>query len=426
MRTASLAFFPDGRLAVGTLSGDIWIVSGIDEGLQAVTWQRFAAGLYEPLGMKVVDNVLTVGTRGRIVKLHDFNNDGEADFYEAFFNEPEPDPGWHAYSFDLEIGDDGSYYYARVGGFSDWSVPGGIVRVAADGKSWEVVGAGLRVPNGIGRLPDGRITFGDNQGTYVPASKIAITYRGAFHGAGKWRDREGDYDPERIVEPIVYMPQELDSSAGSQLWVEPDDRFGPLGGQFFHTSYGRASTMVVMLDEADGITQGTVFPIPMKMESGTMRLAKNPIDGQLYFSGLTGWQAGATREGSIQRMRFTGNDGLYVLSAKARQGRLELTFNQPVNPTSLKDFSEWKAEAWNYKWSDQYGSPDFKVTEPGVPGTDVWKIADVEITDDGRKVLVKLPDLQPCHTLKLEFKVNGRNASSLSGPLYFTIHKLPQ
>ena len=169
------------------------------------------------------------------------NGDGEADFYEAFFNEDEPDRGWHAYSCDLVIGDDGSYFYARTGGFSDWSVPGGIVKVAADGQSSELYGVGMRVPNGIGRLPDGRITFGDNQGTYVPASKIAISGPGDFHGAGKWDQREGDFDPEKIVQPIVYMPQELDSSSGSQLWVEKDEHFGPLGGRLFsHLVWARA------------------------------------------------------------------------------------------------------------------------------------------------------------------------------------------
>ena len=199
MRTSSLAFFPDGRLAVGTLPGDVWIVSGINDELDKVTWQRFAAGLYEPLGMKVVDGVLTAITRGRIVKLHDYNNDGEADFYEAFFNEVEPDKGWHAYNFDLEVGNDGSFYYGRTGGFSQWSVPGGVVKVSPDGKSSQVIGAGLRVPNGIGKLPDGRITLGDNQGTYVPASKISITSPDAFHGAGSWNKHGDKYDPEKIV-----------------------------------------------------------------------------------------------------------------------------------------------------------------------------------------------------------------------------------
>ncbi len=426
MRTSCLAFFPDGRLAVGTLAGDVWIVSGIDESLEKVTWKRFAAGLYEPMGMKVVDGVLTVGTRGRIVKLHDLDGDGEADFYEAFFNEPEPDPGWHAYSFDLEVGEDGSYYYARVGGFSDWSIPGGMVRVAPDGSSWELMGAGMRVPNGVGILPDGRVTFSDNQGTFVPASKIAVTRHGDFHGAGLWPDRKGDYDPGKIVEPIIYMPQELDSSSGSQLWVDGDDRFGPLGGHYFHVSYGRARTLYLMLDEVGGgVTQAAAFPLPFHMESGTMRIARNPVDGQLYTSGMTGWQAGATREGSIQRIRFTGEPGLCVVDAKARKGRLELTFNRAIDPASLKDRDAWKAEAWNYRWSKGYGSPHFKVSEPGTEGTDLLEIGKIELADEGRKLVVRVPELQPCHTLKLDFSVNGEDDRSLNGPLYFTIHQLP-
>lgn len=427
MRTSSLTFFPDGRLAVSTLSGDIWLVTGIDKGLDEVTWQRFAAGLYEPMGMKVIDGILTVCTRGRIVKLHDYNADGEADYYEAFHNEEEPSPGWHAYSFDLEVGEDGSLYYARVGGFSDWSIPGGLVRVSADGKSSHVVSAGMRVPNGIGRLPDGRITFGDNQGTYVPASKISIaSIPDTFHGAGKWTEREGDYDPEKILAPIVYMPQELDSSSGAQLWVPDDERFGPLSRQYYHTSYGRASTMYVMIDEFDDIIQGAVFTIPVKMESGTMRVAKNPADGQLYYSGLTGWQAGATREGSIQRLRYTGEEGLYLLSAKARAGRLELSFNQPIDPASIKKLDLWQAKAWNYQWSSKYGSPHFKVTEPGTEGVDLLQIDRLELSKDGCSVLVHIPQLQPCHTLKLNFTIDGKSTHSLSGPLYFTIHQLPE
>ncbi len=425
MRTASLAFFEDGRLAVATLAGDVWIVNGIDEGLENVTWKRFAAGLYEPLGMKVVDGVLVATTRGRIMKLHDFNDDGEADFYEALFNEEEPDKGWHAYSFDLETGDDGSFYYARTGGFSEWSVPGGIVRVSADGQSSEIYGVGMRVPNGIGRLPDGRITFGDNQGTYVPASKIAISRPGDFHGAGKWDQREGNFDPAKIVPPIVYMPQELDSSSGSQLWVKKDDRFGPLSGHLFHASFGRARTMYVMIDEAEGVTQGAVFSIPMQMESGTLRVARNPRDGQLYFSGLTGWQAGGSKEGSIQRLRYTGEAGLYLLDARTREGRIELSFDEALDPSKL-NLKDWKLEAWNYQWGKQYGSPHFKPSQAGEQGTEIWTIKDHELLDEGRRLVLRVPDLQTCHTLKLDFSVAAKDGLTLDGPVYFTIHHLPE
>ncbi|NRB73921.1 MAG: hypothetical protein HRU46_06155, partial [Verrucomicrobiales bacterium] len=380
--------------------------------------------LYEPMGMKVVDGVLVVITRGRIMKLHDFNGDGEADFYEAFFNEDEPDRGWHAYSCDLVIGDDGSYFYARTGGFSEWSVPGGIVKVAADGQSSELYGVGMRVPNGIGRLPDGRITFGDNQGTYVPASKIAISKPGDFHGAGKWDQREGDFDPEQIVQPIVYMPQELDSSSGSQLWVEKDEQFGPLSGKLFHTSFGRARTMYAMIDEVDGVTQGAVFSIPMQMESGTLRAARNPKDGQIYYSGLTGWQAGGSKEGSIQRLRYTGNEGLYLLDAKAREGRLELTFSEPINREQV-DLSKWQVEAWNYRWGKQYGSPHFKPSQSDQQGTEIWSVGGFELEDGGRRLVLSVPDLQPCDTLKLDFSV-AAGELALDGPVFFTIYHLPK
>ena len=43
-------------MVVCTHGGDVWIVSGIDAGLAKLQWRRFAAGLYEPFGLQVVDN----------------------------------------------------------------------------------------------------------------------------------------------------------------------------------------------------------------------------------------------------------------------------------------------------------------------------------------------------------------------------------
>jgi hypothetical protein len=54
-RLGGVDFFPDGRIAVCTINGDVWVVSGIDAGLKKLTWTRFATGLYQPLGLKVID-----------------------------------------------------------------------------------------------------------------------------------------------------------------------------------------------------------------------------------------------------------------------------------------------------------------------------------------------------------------------------------
>ena len=182
--------------------------------------------------------------------------------------------------------------------------------------------------------------------------------------------------------------------------------------------------MIVFIDEFDDTTQGAVFGLPLKMESGTMRLAQNPTDGQLYYSGLTGWQAGATREGSIQRLRYSGAEGLYLIDAKARQGRLLLTFNRPLDAKTLAQAKKWQASMWNYQRTSAYGSPHYKVTAPETEGTDTLAITGSELRQNGTQLILNVPQLQPCHTLKLDFAANSKGGSALEGPVYFTIHKL--
>src|SRR5206468_1367329 len=45
LRLTDLAFFTDGRAAVATFDGDVWIVSGLRGDLSEVKWRRFASGL---------------------------------------------------------------------------------------------------------------------------------------------------------------------------------------------------------------------------------------------------------------------------------------------------------------------------------------------------------------------------------------------
>src|SRR6185369_5512256 len=85
LRFGGFDFFADGTsAAICTWSGDVWIVKGIDGALGKLTWKRFATGLYQPLGLKIVDGTIYCTCRDRIVRLHDLDGDGEADFYESF------------------------------------------------------------------------------------------------------------------------------------------------------------------------------------------------------------------------------------------------------------------------------------------------------------------------------------------------------
>ena len=99
--------------------------------------------------------------------------------------------------------------------------------------------------------------------------------------------------------------------------------------------------------------------------------------------------------------------------------------NQAIDESAI-DLNSWEATAWNYRWSKQYGSPHLKVTEPDVEGTDTWKISGLEVADAGRRLIIGIPNLQPCHPLKLDFNVSGKDSTKISGSVYFTIHELPE
>jgi len=45
-------------------------------------WERFATGLFEPLGLKVMDGKISARATDRSRSCHDLNTTGEADSYE--------------------------------------------------------------------------------------------------------------------------------------------------------------------------------------------------------------------------------------------------------------------------------------------------------------------------------------------------------
>ena len=102
LRFSGHDFFKNGNAAICSISGDVWIVSGIDAKLEHLRWKRFATGLFQPLGLRIVDDVVYVLGRDQITRLRDLNGDGEADFYENFNNDCKVTPGGHEFATCLE------------------------------------------------------------------------------------------------------------------------------------------------------------------------------------------------------------------------------------------------------------------------------------------------------------------------------------
>ena len=443
MRPTGFDFFADGtRAAVCTWSGDVWVVSGIDDTLAKLTWRRFAAGLYEPLGLKIVNDTIYVRGRDQITRLHDLNADGEADYYENFNNDGAVSANYHGFAFDLHTDPAGNFYYTRVGHRMSPELPaqGALVRVSADGARSEVVACGFRAANGVAVGPDGRITVADNQGNWTPSSRLNLVKPGGFYGFVPHAHAAGKLPrgtvPDAPDPPLCWIPQSVDNSGGSQAWAPAGDRWGPLGGRLLHTSYGTASLLLVIADDAgkdlgagspDRFTlprAAGVVRFPLRFDSGVMRARFNPRDGQLYLCGLKGWQTAGARDGTLCRVRYTGRPVAMPAGLRVLPDGLELTFTQPLDPETANDPESFGVQQWNYRWIAEYGSPDLSVADPTKQGRDDVPVTRATLRPDGKTVFLDIPGLKPVMQMSIRYDLDTTEGATMTDTLYLTIHRV--
>ncbi len=437
MRTSALDFFSDGRCAVSTYGGDVWIVSGIDDKLEKVVWKRFAAGLFEPMGLKVINDQIYVTCRDRIVRLHDYNQDGEADFYESFFADPDVSTYFHAYCFDLVTDEEGYLYYSKSGMYTDYKLPGSVMRISPDGKEGVVWATGLRTPNGMGSAP-GKIFITDNQGQWVPSSKISVLKKDAYYGfwysteSDDWAPDGGKLDVESLSmptsyqQPMLWIPYSWDMSSASQLWID-DERWGPLNHHVLHTVFTQRRMYYLMMQDVAGVTQASLIQLPLDFDSGLMRVRQNPYDGQVYVVGLTGWDHGnAKKEGCLQRVRYTGKPFYNVLQTNVVAGGIELIFSFELDKESAENIESYSIEQWQYQRTPEYGSPEMKISDPDREGHDQVYVESVLLKDDRKTLFIKIPEIQPVQQMQIDLSnLKGIDGTEYNESICLTIHHIP-
>ena len=412
MFLAGVDFTADGAAYVCSIHGDVWRVTGIDDRLGELHWKRYATGLFQPLGLKVRDGKVYVLGRDQITCLHDLNGDGEADFYENFFNGIQTLPG-HAFVAGLETDLAGNFYYADTRGAH---------RVSRDGKSRETLATGLRNPNGMGVSPDGQvITVSPQQGEWTPSSVICEIHPGAYYGFGGPKvtaERALGYDI-----PLCWIPHGVDNSSSSEVWV-PAGKWGALGGQMLHLLWGRCRMMLVLRDQLQGVSQGAVVPLPGRFLSGPQRGSFNAKDGNLYIAGSTGWQTAAAREGSLERVRFTGKPVALPVAWHAHSNGLTLAFSDALDRSTAEDAGSYSIHQWNYRYASQYGSKDWSVATPEKEGRDECTVKSARLLPDGKTVFIEIPGLQPVMQMEIQYNVNTAAGKPLRSQFWLTLNRL--
>ena len=424
MRIGGFDFFKDGRrAAVCTWQGDVWIVDGLGGQLETFTWKRIASGMFQPLGLKIVDESIFVTCRDQITVLRDLNGDGEIDFYENFNNDAQVTEHFHEFAMDSQTDAEGNFYYAKAARHAkDALVPqhGTLLKVSKDGSKTEIVASGFRAPNGVCVSGDGTFIMSDQEGHWTPQNRINRIKPGGFYGnmMGFQEGRNSDdFEP-----PVVWIHKAFDRSPAAQVWVT-SDRWGPLKGSLLNLSYGTGRIFNVIYESVGSQSQGGLVALPIaETPTGIMRGRFHPGDGQLYVGGLVGWSSNKTKQGGFYRVRYTGQLLRLPVALHATRHGMEMTFSDPLDAKTAIDPGNYSVSRWTYQRSANYGSQDFKISENGKTGRDPVEVTSVTVSADRKSVLLHIPDMQPSMQMQIRFNINAADGTEISQVIENTVH----
>jgi hypothetical protein len=457
LRLSDVDFLSDGRAVVASLSGDVWLVDGIGEVAGTLRWHRFATGLNQPLGVRVVDDVVHVTGRDQITRLHDRDGNGEADFYENFNNDVMAATNFHAFTMNLETDSAGRFHFAKA---TPWppaplGVPaeitphhGVLFRMPPDGRGLEILATGLRNPNGLGIGPDDEMVYADNEGNWIPTSMVQRVRTGAFHGFVPSAHLKRMPADEDFKKPIVWIPHFVDNSPAKPTFIVNERWPAELQGHLLLASYGRGTLSLVLLEDVEGEWQGSHLMLPHEFRSGLER-ARFHTDGHLYVAGLTSWQSvGHGGDwASFHRVRYTGRPLNLPVAVNTRAGGLELRFSDPLDPAVATDAARYTIDQWTYPWTSQYGTRNqvYSVARPGETKADRVTIRSARLSDDRKTVLLEIPEMKPGPVnarvpllknlpdqidaslgivMAIEYKLRTADGTPLDHTLHKTVHRV--
>lgn len=415
-KVGGMDFLDEDHLIVSTWDprGSVWMLGNIKEGNpETVTVTRIADGLAEPLGVKVVDGDIYVLQKQELTQLIDNDGDGKMDEYRTISNDWRVSANFHEFAFGLAY-QDGWFYAALAtaiepGGAStnpQIQDRGKAIRINRETGELEFVAHGLRTPNGVGVGVDGELFIADNQGDWLPASKIVHVQKGAFYGS-RSVNFEGTADLD-VTLPVVWLPQdEIGNSPSQPIYIDK----GPYAGQMLHGEVTHGGIKRVFAEKVDGQYQGAVFRFTQGLEAGVNRMVWGP-DGKLYIGGVGNpgnWSHYGRYWYGLQRLAYNEQSTFEMLAVRASSEGIEVEFTEPVSPEAALNPETWDIHQWKYVPTENYGGP--KVNETTL------NIRSIRLSEDQKRVFLELGGMKEEHLVYVHI---GKSFTSESGNSLWT------
>lgn len=448
LEVGGLATMPDGRLAVSTRRGEIWIVENpYQKDSHQTNFRKFASGLHEILGLAYKDGVFYCSQRGELTKITDTNRDGVADLYEPIY-QFELSGNYHEYTYGPVFDKNGDMLVTLnlawigfgEGKFAKWR--GWLVKIKPDG-TLEPQSAGLRSPAGYSINDEGDIFYGENQGDWVGSGRITHLAKGDFAGNPggiKWAKEpnspfkltleeipdnsqpmfEAAKKVKNLKLPAVWFPHAIMGISTSDIIQDTTKgKFSPFPGQYFVADQGQSKVMRVFMEKVNGVYQGFCINYREGFQSGILR-ERFGLDGSM-FVGMTsrGWGSTGKDNFGLQRLVWNGLMPFEINAIHAKSDGFEITFTQAVDVKSVKNAASYALRSYIYEYHHQYGSPIINVKD--------LKIKGISVSPDKKSVRISIDGIRQfyIHEFILKGILNEEGEPLLHETAYYTLNEIP-
>ena len=421
-------FMSNGDLIVSTWDpgGSVYRLTNMNSAdPEKIKVTKIASGLAEPLGLKVVDDQIYVMQKQEMTHLVDSDGDGIIDEYRTLADDWDVSANFHEFGFGLGYKD--GFLYAALataiepGGAStkpQIKDRGKVIQVNVKTGELRFIATGLRTPNGIGVGYNGELFVADNEGDWLPSSKIVHVQEGAWFGSKSVEPEK--YEGRTPPPPMVWLPQdEIGNSPSTPSYIN----VGPYKGQMIHGEVTHGGVKRVFVEEIDGQLQGCVFRFIQGLEAGINRLVWGP-DGSLYVGGIGNpgnWGQPGKKWYGLQKLTFNGKSAFEMLAVRVLTNGVELEFTDALGPNDGWDPKAYEVRQWYYLPTEEYGGP--KLNEQKL------KVLSSTVSDDRKKVFLEIEGMKEGHVLYVRMDdhfISANGQSLWTTEAWYTVNRIPK
>jgi mono/diheme cytochrome c family protein len=439
-------------LLFASLKGEIFRATDTNGDSHDDQIEIIADGLATPYGIRTAEDAIDITTKHGLIRLKSFDEGRHFDWMQVIASGWGVTDDYHDWAVGLVSGDNGEYFVglpcqqdqrseaaAQHRGQLLKLVPRKTTPDNPRLFDIEVVSSGHRFPMGIARNSGGELFVTDNQGNYNPFNELNHVRPGAHFGFINALEKEKGFKPPRFDKPAVDIPHPWTRSVNGICFLETPPEllakiplaeraghgFGPLEGHLVGCEYDTRALIRMSLQKVGDTYQGAAYPLsipPDNVEDGLLGpivCAVSP-KGELYVGNIrdSGWGAG-NNVGDIVRIKVEPEKlPCGIAEVRATSDGFTIDFFRPVDRAKALDAANYSLASYRRESTPAYGGPNLDRRSE--------KIQSLELSEDGKRVTLKLADLRA--GFLYEFQLNPlTRGKELFHPAeaHYTLNQIP-